>query len=255
MCDSVYVIKFKCMKNNLIKVSDRFYIYPYEELTDRPNLFYIKGDDYSVVVDAGNSAKHVKQFYDCLNDNNLPLPFYTIISHWHWDHTFGLSAINGISLSSEKARDKLIEVSKWKWNIEEMRKREKTGEDIAFCNDCILLEYEDLNDIKVVSSDQIVNDDLHMDLGGIEIDILPRVSTHTDDTLYVYIKDEKALIVEDADNCDFYNHDYYDPIKLEKMIEFFENLDYEYHYLGHASRESKMQAIDRLNKVLIDIKK
>ena len=239
----------------LIKISDRFYVYPYEELTDRPNLFYIKGDDYSIVVDAGNSSRHVKEFYDCLKLNNLDLPRYTIISHWHWDHTFGLCAIDGISISSENTRNKLIEVSRWKWNIEDMRKREETGEDIAFCNDCILIEYEDLNDIKVVTTDEVVDDELKLDLGGIEIDILHRVSTHSDDTLYVYIKDEKALIVEDADNCDFYDNDYYDPVKLKQMIEFFESLDYEYHYLGHANRETKKQAIDRLKKVLENLKK
>ena len=239
----------------LIKFSDRFYVYPYSEIADRPNLFYIKGDDYSIAVDAGNSPRHVEEFYVCLKKNNLALPRYTVISHWHWDHTFGLPAISGTSLSSRNAHDKLLEVARWKWNIEEMKKREETGEDIPFCNQCILVEYEDLNDIKVITTDEIVERDLRLDLGGIEVDILPRVSTHSDDTLYVYIKDEKALIVEDADNCDFYDNDYYDPVKLQDMINFFESVDYDYHYLGHAERETKQYAIDRLNKVLEEIKK
>ena len=38
----------------LKKLSDRIWYYPYEEERDRPNLGYIKGDNFSIAVDAGN---------------------------------------------------------------------------------------------------------------------------------------------------------------------------------------------------------
>ena len=46
----------------LVKLSERLYYLPYEKTADRPNLYYIKGDDYSVAVDAGNSQRHVEIF-------------------------------------------------------------------------------------------------------------------------------------------------------------------------------------------------
>ncbi len=46
----------------LMMISDRIYYLPSEERTDRPVLGYIKGDKYSLVVDAGNSADHVQEF-------------------------------------------------------------------------------------------------------------------------------------------------------------------------------------------------
>jgi len=38
----------------LERLSERIWVYPYEEKRDRPNLSYIRGDKWSLVVDAGH---------------------------------------------------------------------------------------------------------------------------------------------------------------------------------------------------------
>ena len=83
-------MKMEMLESGLIRMSDRLYVLPYEEKTDGPNLYYVKGDRYSVAVDAGNSKAHVEKFYRALKEPGFPLPDCTFISHWHWDHTFGL---------------------------------------------------------------------------------------------------------------------------------------------------------------------
>ena len=236
----------------LHKINERFYYYPYTELTDRPNLYYLKGDDYSIAIDAGNSCRHIQEFYNALNDNNLPLPKYTIISHWHWDHTFGLKAISGKSISSRYTFNKLEEMKKWKWNIEDMKQREIDKLDIPFCNKHILLEYPDLNEIEVVSTDIQIDEKLVLDLGNYKVEIIPEVSTHCLGGLYVYIPVDKALIVQDLDCEDFYNDNIYNQDVLKKMISFYESLDYIDHYLGHANKESKDFALDRLRKEMVE---
>ena len=65
----------------LIKYSDRIYYSAYEEERDRPALGYIKGDRYSIAVDAGHSKAHLDEFYDALRKQDLPLPEITIITH------------------------------------------------------------------------------------------------------------------------------------------------------------------------------
>ena len=239
----------KCLDN-------RLYVLEYEEYSDRPNLYYINGDDYSVAIDAGNSSKHNKKFYDELHSLELKDPKYTIISHWHWDHTFGLHNIVGTSISSKKTHEKLIEVSKWIWDKESMDKRIITGEDIVFCNDNIIREYEDLSQIKVVTTDEIIETNKTLDLGGISVELIPMASTHGDDSLFVYIPSLKSLIVEDADCPDYYiDDDYCDLNKLEDMIKFFESIDYKYYYLGHAKVETKEFALNRLKQDLARLKK
>ena len=235
----------------LKKIGERLYVLPYEERTDRPNLYYIKGDDYSIAIDAGNSRAHVEKFYAALKEMDFPLPRYTVISHWHWDHTFGLKYINGESISTQLTHDKLIEVGKWKWNLDAMKKREETGDDIPFCNEHILLEYPDLDEIEVVTTDITVTENTTLDLGGINVELLPRDSTHSRDPIFVYLPSEKALIVQDADNFDFYHGEVYFQDKLKAMIAFFESLDYDKHLLGHAEYETKEFALERLRSELI----
>jgi metal-dependent hydrolase (beta-lactamase superfamily II) len=84
-------------------------------------LGYIAGNKYSLPIDAGNSAKHTKKFYEELKVNGFRLHDYTALMHWNWDHTFGMHAITGKSICGHLTNKKLIEVSKWKWTDEEAK--------------------------------------------------------------------------------------------------------------------------------------
>ena len=84
----------------LTKVTDCVWFYPFEKERDRPILGYIKGDHFSVAVDAGHSEAHTKEFYSALEEAGLPLPNITVLTHWHWDHTFGMHAVNGLCIAN-----------------------------------------------------------------------------------------------------------------------------------------------------------
>ena len=42
--------------SQMIRLSPRIYALPFSKEADRPNLFYLRGDDFSVAIDAGNVA-------------------------------------------------------------------------------------------------------------------------------------------------------------------------------------------------------
>ena len=67
----------------LIRVSDRVWYSMYEAERDRPCLGYVRGDRWSLAVDAGHSDAHVEEFYDALRRAQLPLPSVTVVTHWH----------------------------------------------------------------------------------------------------------------------------------------------------------------------------
>ena len=56
----------------LNRLTPRIWVYPYEEERDRPNLVYVRGDRWSLAVDAGHSADHTRAFYQALEDAGLP---------------------------------------------------------------------------------------------------------------------------------------------------------------------------------------
>ncbi|SCW76913.1 Metallo-beta-lactamase superfamily protein [Paenibacillus tianmuensis] len=89
----------------LKKISDRVFYYPHQPETDRPLLAYLKGEKIILAVDAGNSADHVDEFYKSLEVEGLKKPDFTVITHWHWDHTFGMHHIHGLSIAHHKTNE------------------------------------------------------------------------------------------------------------------------------------------------------
>lgn len=231
----------------LVKVSRRVYYLTGENSTDRPYLYYIKGENYSVVIDAGNSKNHVEEFYNAIKAENMPLPHYTILTHWHWDHTFGIPYVQGKTIANVLTNQKLEEVRQWKWTLLEMKKREEAGSDIAFCNECIRKEYDDLTKIKVIPADIGISSVMQLDLGDIKVSLIPRDSTHSRDALFVHIPKEKMLFIGDADCEDYYEEaGTYNQSRLKSLISFIENLEFEYNMLGHDEPTTKEEVLKYL---------
>lgn len=88
------------------------YYLPHEPEVDRPMLSYVKGGKYSLAIDAGYSFCHVKDFYEAIELNKFKIPDFTVIKHWHYDHTFGMHAIKGVSIAHGKTNEFLKEQQK-----------------------------------------------------------------------------------------------------------------------------------------------
>lgn len=239
----------------LQKLSNRIYYLPHEEETDRPVLGYINGDKYSVAIDAGNSSKHVEKFYNELRNANLRLPDYTVITHWHWDHTFGMHAVAGKTISGHLTNEKLKEVSTWQWTDSDMKERLETGKDIEMCDKCIKFEYLNRENIKVITSNIEFSGSLKINLGGIYCDIMEIEAPHSEDSVLIYVPEEETIFVGDADCEDHYNnHGKYDKNKLEKYIELIRTFDFTNYVLGHDKPESREEVINYLRSELKKIK-
>jgi len=236
----------------LVRVTDRVYYLPGEDFNgrDRPFLYYVRGDKLRLAVDAGNSPAHVKAFYAALKAAGHPTPDITILTHWHWDHTFGLRAVKGVTMTTKATNAILRRVGSWAWDHESMEERLRTGEDIQACADCIRREYADPEDIRVVTAQVEIEGPMTIDLGGVTCRIIPQESTHSDDGLFVYIPEEKALAVGDGESGDYYELDgKYDPQKLEDFLRFLEGLDYDVALPGHQAPWSKKEQMAFLHEM------
>lgn len=238
----------------LKKISDRIYYLPNEEENDRPVIGYIKGDKYSLAIDAGNSAKHVEKFYSELNNANLKLPDYTVITHWHWDHTFGMHSVLGKTIAGQLTNNKLKEVATWQWSDEDMKNRLETGKDIEMCDRCIKVEYSNREEIKVIPADIEFSGSLKIDLGGVCCKITEIESPHSEDSVLIYVSEEKTIFIGDANCEDFYdNNGNYDKDKLEAFIALMRKIDFNTYVWGHDKPQTKDEAItyliDQLEKI------
>ena len=227
----------------LVKFSDRIFYLPHETQTDRPLLAYVKGEKFSLAIDAGNSADHVNKFYKSLEAENLKKPEVTIITHWHWDHTFGMHNINGLSIAHKKTNEFLkAEQDKFKdTSYLDILKRD---------NKYIAREYSNNEDIIVTLSDIEFDKKLVINLGGIKAKIFHTKAPHSEDTVLIYIPEEKILFLGDSTSEDFFNNNYMDIDKLNLLIKTIERIDCNTCILGHTSPLEKNDLLNYLRSIL-----
>lgn len=235
----------------LNKLSDRIYYLPCSSETDRPNLGYVRGDRYSLMVDAGNSAGHAALYRQCLDELGLPAPDYVAITHWHWDHTFAMHAVPGITIAGRLTNEQLSKVMTWEWTDEAMQSRLCSGEDIAFCDTHIRLEYPDRNMIKVKTADIEFDQQLTLDLGSITAQLIHIGGPHSEDSVVIYIPEEKVLFLGDSDGGDFYHMGgKYDKEKLNTFLQFLKGLDFMICIDGHDTPATKEELLAYMEEEL-----
>lgn len=233
----------------MIKLTDRVYYLPHNEETDRPILGYIKGDKFSLMVDSGNSKKHVELFTDQILELEMPYPDFVTITHSHWDHTFGMNSLKAVSIACDRTNEVLENMCSWEWTDESMKKRLETGEDIEFCDTMMRREYPDLSEIRVKTADIVFSEKLKMDLGGITCELIRLESSHADDCVVIYIPEEKIIFIGDIISEDFHHGEpkYYKD-KLLSLINDFKHIDFNIALFGHMEPFTKQGLIEWLEE-------
>ncbi|MBR0218748.1 MAG: MBL fold metallo-hydrolase [Clostridia bacterium] len=174
----------------LKRLTERIWYFPFEEERDRPNLGYIRGDKWSLAVDAGHSDAHVADFYRALEKENLPLPALTALTHWHWDHTCGLHRIKGLSIASAAANR----------HLRAFRERiDREGrEAFLSIHESVRLEYAGGREIRIQPADMEFEGSLLLDAGNCPIRLIRTEAPHTDDSTLVHVMGENVLFLGDA---------------------------------------------------------
>ena len=236
----------------LQQLTDRVWTLPHDEASDRPVLTYIEGDQLSVAVDAGASPAHVREFYTAITDKGLTIPEITILTHWHWDHSFGLCATNGFTMASKRTAEKLREVAQWAWTPEAMEKRLETHEEIPFCHEHICLEYRRPEWIQVTLPDMTLEGEGTMDIGGVTISCETCDSPHSRDALLVSTGD--VLVIGDAGYEDFYELDrQYDRGRLSAFIGKLKGRTEEWLVAGHEKPLPREEFITNLERIFKEL--
>jgi glyoxylase-like metal-dependent hydrolase (beta-lactamase superfamily II) len=232
----------------IIKLSERIYYMPHNGDTDRPILGYIKGDKYSLMIDAGNSKEHVNLFLGELSKLGLTYPNFVVLTHSHWDHTYGLCGLNSISIACNKTNEHLKIMKEWEWTDSAMQKRIENKEDIEFCDTMIKKEYADRSQICIKTVDVVFEDKLSINLGNVQCEFMRLESSHADDCVVINVPDEKKIFIGDIICEDLhYKEPVYYKDKLNSLINDFISIDFETALFGHLEPLTKKEVLDILN--------
>lgn len=219
----------------LTKLTDHIYISDFDSNNDRPRLAYINGGRFNIMIDAGNSPAHFELFMSDCKQFGLKEPDYILITHWHWDHVFGLAGTNIPAICSELTQEKLKQMQHWKRDNDSMQDRLTTGEDIEFCDANMRIEYPDCLTIKVRLADFTFTDELEIDCGGIRCVMKLIRNDHASDSCVIYIPEEKMLFLGDIISPDYHHgNPHYTSANFYSLWKTLMAYDFDYAIHGHT---------------------
>ncbi|WP_462408502.1 MBL fold metallo-hydrolase [Neobacillus sp. Marseille-QA0830] len=229
--------------HSIEKIAQRFwYITPIAE-TDRPILGMVVGDTKNLLIDAGNSEAHVQYFLNELSKQQVSKPDFIVLTHWHWDHIFGLSALNeSLSVSSAQTKQEMEKLIPLSWTNAALDARVQQGTEIEFCANAIKQEYPDHRDITICLPQMNFEGKLEIDLGGVTCILRHVGGDHAADSVVVYIKEEKILFLGDCLYPDiFAKKPNYTINETLRMLDILETFDADTYILSHWKPISKAE--------------
>ncbi|MGE7868854.1 MBL fold metallo-hydrolase [Bacillus paramycoides] len=224
------------------KIGNSFwYMTPVSE-TDRPILGMVVGKEKTLMIDAGNSEAHAQLFLEMLKEQNISNPDFVALTHWHWDHIFGLPVLqNALSIAHSETKKEMDTIVSYEWTDEALDARVKEGTEIEFCADCIKKEFnEQPRNIEIIPPTLTFQNQLELDLGEVTCVLKHVGGDHSQDSVVIYIKEEKILFLGDCIYADIFSSKWnYTTKQTFKLIQELEGFDAETYILSHG------KAIDR----------
>lgn len=237
----------------LEKLSKRFWYQTPVSETDRPILGIVVGDNRTLMIDAGNSEAHATYFLKELKDHGLPFPDIVVLTHWHWDHVFGLSALNMLSVSSSKTKTEIEKLVSYEWTDAALGERINFGLEIEFCANAIKKEFGSDRKINVTLPEVVFEKRMEIDLGGVSCVLQHIGGDHSHDSVVVYIKEEKILFLGDSIYPDIFsskrNYTTFRTMQLLDAIDQFEADTYILSHWKHISKDDYQKEATLLRNI------
>jgi glyoxylase-like metal-dependent hydrolase (beta-lactamase superfamily II) len=214
--------------------------------TDRPALGVIVGRQRTLVVDAGASPAHVQLLLQNIAQAGLPAPTFLAITHWHWDHVFGISTLNLLSFAHTETRRMLTQMAQLDWSDEALDRRVAEGTEIAFCRDMIKAELPDRSHLVLRPPEITFSEEMELDLGDVACQLVHAGGDHTVDSTVVYVPEDRILFLGDCLGPDLYHGPPHYTMEqalplLDRLLRFDADYYLESHDLEPLSRDRLVQ--------------
>jgi len=181
------------------KISERIYVMHAEDKSDRPLLAAVVGNSRTLLIDSGNSSAHAAEFRAYLEQEGVRPPDVMVLTHHHWDHSFGLAEWSLPTIAQKQTADILRGFAQLEWSEKTVEKliaegvlNERTRKDMH-------AEYgNDLSQIRVEEPNIVFERFIDVHLGGLTCEIRYVGGDHAEDSCVVYVKEEGTLFLGDA---------------------------------------------------------
>lgn len=236
------------------KLTEDIYYIPHKSDTDRPVIGLVNGSKYSLIVDAGNSPHHAREILKEIENLGVDNVKYLAITHWHWDHVFGIHYINLLTICHQLTEKKLKWMQKLDWDDKSLDERVASGEATEFGSSMIKKEMPSREGLILRNADITFDSKLEIDLGGITCIIENVSGDHAEDSSIVYIPSDKVMFLGDCLSPDSSNGVRRYSHRVVEMINKIMKYDVEIYISSHDEPEDKTE-IHKYFKELKDLER
>ncbi len=188
----------------LMQISEHVWYMPREEDHYRPALGYVYCGPKSMVIDTGNSPEHISDMYGYIRSQGMPDPSFSMVTHWHWDHVFGMSSSPAKSLANSLTNERLINMQHWDWSDSALNSRVAAGLEIPAFAESIRKEVPMRHSFKVTSTDISFDSRINVRLEDLLIELHHVGGPHSEDSTVAYVPEDKVLFLGDCYREDIY---------------------------------------------------
>jgi len=221
----------------LHQVSDHVWWFTPDSRTDRASLAVVVGDNRTLMLELGASPAHTREFLQALTDKGLSHPDFAILTHWHWDHSFGMEALNIPFAAQRDTAKHLQRMSDYDYSDDGLDDLVQRGIEVEFTRDHLIIELDNTQrrHLKLRQPDFIFDETHHYDLGSVNCEVVHVGGDHSADSCVMFIPEDKVLFMGDC----FYYTVYEEPRHYTKevlnLIEKLESFDAEQYIEGHSN--------------------
>ncbi len=182
----------------LEQASEHVWWFTPDEATDRPALAAVAGTRVTALLEVGASPAHTASFLAALAPLGLPPVVVAVLTHWHWDHSFGGAALSCPIAAQRETADALALQASYDWSDEALDARVADGTEIAFCRDMIRIELPDRSELDIVLPQIVFDTSLTLDLGGVRVEVVPVGGDHAADSCVMHVVEDGLLFLGDC---------------------------------------------------------
>ncbi|WP_018884551.1 MBL fold metallo-hydrolase [Paenibacillus massiliensis] len=186
------------MKHQFEQLTPHIIIMHAEHETDRPILAAITGSRRTLLLDAGNSLEHANAFKAELERRGIREPDILVLTHWHWDHSFGMHAWDIPAIAHTRTSEMLTRLADLTWSESTLETLIADGTINDESASHIRLEYDDPAQVRVIAPDIHFSERLKLELGDVTCELVHVGGDHSEDSCFLHVLEDNVLFLGDA---------------------------------------------------------
>jgi glyoxylase-like metal-dependent hydrolase (beta-lactamase superfamily II) len=165
---------------------------------DRPSLCAVAGARRTVMLDAGSSPAHTREFLDGLAAEGVAAPSAVVYTHFHWDHVLGAPEVGGLVIAHRLTVEGLADLAARDWSDEGLERR--VAERLSSPDHAAHVKEElpSPRTVEIVPADIVFDNGLDLDLGGVVVRVRHVGGEHSADSCVMLVEPDGVLFLGDA---------------------------------------------------------